>query len=149
MYLMFTTYPQVFSQQYHFNTGITGLVYIGLGLGVAVGTLVVTMYSDKIMIAKAAKKGRASSPEDRLVLMIYGVPMVPIGLFWYGWSAQASLQFMVPIIGTFFLGLGTLSTSVSDVPYLRYLVLTILSSFQATFTWWTPLPSMLRQRWRL
>jgi len=31
MYLMFTTFPELFSEVYHFSSGITGLAYIGFG----------------------------------------------------------------------------------------------------------------------
>lgn len=33
LYLLFTTFPVVFGEYYHFSIGITGLVYLPLGIG--------------------------------------------------------------------------------------------------------------------
>ena len=33
LYLLFTTFPTVFQQQYHFSVGTVGLTYLGLGVG--------------------------------------------------------------------------------------------------------------------
>ena len=38
-----------------------------------------------------------------------GAILMPVGLFIYGWSAQYQVQWIVPIIGTFFLGLGMIT----------------------------------------
>lgn len=32
--------------------------------------------------------------------MFVGSVLVPIGLFWYGWSAEARLHWIMPIIGS-------------------------------------------------
>lgn len=38
-------------------------------------------------------------PEHRIPLMIPAACLVPIGLFWYGWSADAHLHWIMPNIG--------------------------------------------------
>ncbi|KAG2360101.1 major facilitator superfamily domain-containing protein [Suillus spraguei] len=60
-YLMFTTFPDLFSEVYHF---------------------------------------RISKPEMRIPALIFGSLFAPVGLFQYGWSAQAEIHFIMPIIGT-------------------------------------------------
>lgn len=45
-------------------------------------------------------------PEYRLPLMIPGGLCVPIGLFWYGWTAEKGVHYVVPIVGTGFVGVG-------------------------------------------
>lgn len=112
MYLMFTTFTPTFEKKYGFSTGESGVVYLSLGVGIAVTAFTVTQYSDKLMLARGAKENREGRPEDRLLLMSYGAPMVPVGLLWYGWSAQNKLQYMVPIVGIAFVGLGIMSVSV-------------------------------------
>ncbi len=54
-------------------------------------------------------------PEYRLLPTTYGAPCVPIGLFWYGWSAEACTHWIIPIIGTAFVGMGLIATIVSSV----------------------------------
>ena len=51
--------------------------------------------------------------------MIPGAFAIPIGLIWYGWSADKNVQFMMPIIGTTFFGLGLMMIF---MPISMYLV---------------------------
>lgn len=147
---MFTTFTPTFETQYGFSTGESGFVYLSLGVGIAISAFTIAQYSDKIMLAKAAKKNHDGRPEDRLILMIYGAPMVPIGLLWYGWSAQNKLQYMVPIVGIAFVGLGIMSVSVSIQRVIVYKpYINNVNSFLETSTWWTLSPTMLPLLWRL
>ncbi|TQS33101.1 hypothetical protein Golomagni_06567, partial [Golovinomyces magnicellulatus] len=104
IYLLFTTFPLVFEKTYGFGPGISGLSYLGLGLGMVVGIVLFSKLSDKLMNRTGG--GSERRPELRLLLMIWAAPVIPIGCFWYGWSAHAVTHWIVPILGTFFIGLG-------------------------------------------
>lgn len=110
-FLFFTTFPQVFEQQYGFETKIVGLVYIGMGLGQGVALVIFGKWSDKIQVTLTAKHG--ARPENRLPLMIIFPPIIIVGLLWYGWSAQAKTHWMMPIIGTGLCGFGSFFVIVS------------------------------------
>lgn len=43
------------------------------------------------------KHGGLDKPEYRIPAMFPGSILTPAGLFWFGWSAQARLHFMMPI----------------------------------------------------
>jgi hypothetical protein len=43
---------------------------------------------------------------------------VPIGLFWYGWSAEAHLHWIMPVIGTGIFALGNLAIFLPVQTYL-------------------------------
>lgn len=58
-------------------------------------------------------------PEQRLPPVIFGGFILPIGLFMYGWTAEAHVQYMAPIIATGILGVGLVSTT---IPVRSYLV---------------------------
>lgn len=110
-YLLFATFPSVFWETYGWGTGVSGLAYLGLGVGCAVGLMAFASLSDKLL-----KEG---GPERRLLLMIWvGGPAVPIGIFWYGWTADYAVQWIVPIIGTVFIGLGVLIVTSSAQLYM-------------------------------
>jgi Major Facilitator Superfamily len=85
LYLCFTTFPIVFQEVYGFSESISGLAYLGLGLSSMIGLAFIGKYSDKIVVAE---KNGIWKPECRLPLMIVAHMLIPIGLFWYGWSAQ-------------------------------------------------------------
>lgn len=50
--------------------------------------------------------------------MSYVVPCIPIGLFWYGWSAEKEAPWIVPILGTALIGVGILASFMSVSTYL-------------------------------
>lgn len=130
MYLLFSTFPTIFRGQYNFNAGESGLVFIGFGLGCIVALATILSFSDKMTVARAKKSANGESrPETRLILMIYGVPALPIGLFWYGWSVEAKTHWIVPIIGTFVLALGVMAVSVSGSTYFFLLICPWLTKF--------------------
>lgn len=105
MYVLFTTFTDVFENVYGFSPGQAGLGYLGLGMGFCVGQITVGYCSDR-HVKKQEKIHGKMKPEHRLPPLVLGCFLVPIGLFWYGWSAQYRLHWIVPIIGTFFVGAG-------------------------------------------
>jgi MFS family permease len=104
LFLLFTTFPTVFEQQYHFSAGVSGLSYLGVGLGMAISLGTFAIMSDNLQKAL----GDSPEPEGRLKPMMWILPLVPIGIFWYGWAAEKQTHWIVPIIGTFFFGFGVL-----------------------------------------
>ena len=55
----------------------------------------------------------------RVPALVFGSFFVPVGLFWYGWSAQAKLHWIMPIIGSGIFGFGMMTTF---LPIQLYLV---------------------------
>jgi hypothetical protein len=66
----------------------------------------------------AKKKGTGPKPEYLLPTLIVGGVLMPVGLFWYGWSAEARTHWIVAIIGTAFLGCGVIITYMAGTLYL-------------------------------
>ena len=115
IFLLFTTFPAVFEATYGFRPGISGLSYLGLGLGMAVGVIFFSKLSDR---ATGQRLDGTARPERRLLLMIFASPILPISFFWYGWSAFSETHWIVPITGTFFVGLGAFLLMMSAQIYL-------------------------------
>lgn len=113
-FLLFTTFPLVFQEQYGFSSGVTGLSYLGLAFGMIFGVILFSGLSDKIL-KKQAGEGEMK-PEYRLPLMVYLMPIMPVGFFWYGWSAYEKAHWIVPILGTLLIGVGSLFVVVSNSP---------------------------------
>ncbi|KAL3470711.1 major facilitator superfamily domain-containing protein [Aspergillus californicus] len=117
LYLLVTTFSLVFQQTYHFSIGISGLGYLGLGIGNLVGLVAFSLTSDRYMMAQANRLGSAK-PEHRLPMMILSGPVIAAGLFWYGWSVQAKIHWMMPIVGSGIVGLGNMFFFMPMVGYL-------------------------------
>jgi len=106
LYLMFTTVTFIFESRYHFRHDIVGLAFLGLGAGSFCGQFIYTYYANKSYRGHLAKGD--IKPEQRLTSMIPGSFMIPIALFWYGWSVQANVHWICPIIAMAVFGFGLL-----------------------------------------
>lgn len=57
-------------------------------------------------------------PEYRLPPMILGTILVPVGLITFGWTAQAHVHWIVPILATAIVGFGFVAVSLASWSYL-------------------------------
>ncbi|KAF7947838.1 hypothetical protein EAE96_008915 [Botrytis aclada] len=108
MYLVLSTFPGLWEGVYKESVGIGGLNYISLGVGFFLGTQICAPAQDRIYRALKARNNGVGKPEFRVPLMIPGALLVPVGLFWYGWSAQAKTHWIVPNIGAAIFAAGTI-----------------------------------------
>ena len=116
--LLFTSITEVFQRYYGFSTSNVGLCFLGLGVGSFLGVAIFSAVSDKIIKAKAAKadaeagstgtEKKSMKPEYRLPPLPFAVLCLPLGLLLYGWTAEFRIHWIVPIIGTVFIGVGQL-----------------------------------------
>lgn len=113
LYLFLTTFTRVFQEQYGFSIGITGLAYLGLGLGSFTGLIIAGKSSDIFYRRLTAKHHGSSKPEFRLPPLFLTSPLVAAAFFWYGWSAEAKIHWVVPILGTTLFGMGMMPAFVS------------------------------------
>jgi MFS family permease len=105
MYLMFTTFTDIFEKTYGFNAGEAGLAYLGLGIGSLIGQYTLDLFMERHKKKRLAKNAELQ-PEDQLPPLIVAGLMLSIGLFWYGWSMEYKANWIVPILGTAMCGIG-------------------------------------------
>lgn len=112
VYLFFGAIPLVFRVNHGFELYQSGLAFLGLGIGMFVGALT-NPYWDKNYARlvrayeeKTGQKGIKPDPEFRLPPAMAGALLVPIGLFWFGWTTYPSVHWIVPIIGSGVFGAG-------------------------------------------
>ncbi|KAJ4856768.1 major facilitator superfamily domain-containing protein [Trichoderma breve] len=99
LYLLFNTIPMVFQGSYGWSIGITGLVYLTMLIGYAVGLGIFAVLSDKTVVRMTKANHGVFEPEMRLADCIFFAFVLPISFFWYGWSADQAVHWIVPIIG--------------------------------------------------
>ncbi|KAJ4348127.1 uncharacterized protein N0V89_009499 [Didymosphaeria variabile] len=116
LYVLFTTFTAVFKTQYHWKGGIVGLSFLGIGIGSLIGQFGFTYFGNKTVKKHIARND--FRPEHRLYTMCVGGFCLPVGLFWYGWSTQEMTHWIVPILGTGFIGFGLLMTFMPATTYL-------------------------------
>ncbi|KAK1525828.1 uncharacterized protein CCOS01_08246 [Colletotrichum costaricense] len=106
MYILLTTFTPVFTSEYGFSLGTVGLVYLGLGVGFSVGAICNAIFNDRMANRRTARNDGHREPEFRLPIMARSILLTPLGLFFYGWTAQYHLHWILPIIGSALLGAG-------------------------------------------
>ncbi|KAF2709780.1 putative MFS multidrug transporter [Pleomassaria siparia CBS 279.74] len=108
MYLMLSTFPPLWEKQYHESVGIGSLNFTTMGLGFFLGTQICAPLNDLIYRRLKKRNKNVGKPEFRVPMMIPASLLVPIGLFWYGWSAQYKVHWIVPNLGVLFFCAGTI-----------------------------------------
>ncbi|KAJ9607902.1 hypothetical protein H2200_007981 [Cladophialophora chaetospira] len=112
VYLFFGAFPLVFENNHGFQLYQVGLSFLGLGIGLVIGVLTDPFWHKnylKLVQKQEEKTGDPNTkpePELRLPPAMFGGILVPIGLFWFGWTTYSSVHWIVPIIGSGVFGIG-------------------------------------------
>ena len=101
IYLVLSTYPRLWTEKYHEEVHIGGLNYIAVGLGFLTGSQVGTRLQDRIYMTLKRRNGGIGRPEFRVPLMVPGAVLVPVGIFVYAWTAEATVFWVWPNVGMY------------------------------------------------
>ena len=101
VYLVISSFSALFVSPDYYNesTGISGLNYIALAIGYFVGMQITSRFNDWVYRTLKKRNGGKGQPEFRIPVMIPCAILLPVGLFWYGWSAEARIHWIMPDIG--------------------------------------------------
>ncbi|KAJ4403891.1 hypothetical protein N0V91_006193 [Didymella pomorum] len=108
LFLLFTTLTPVFISTYGWAPDMTGLAYLGIGIGNFLGIGFVAKTSDATIIKLAKRNGGKYEPEMRLPLCVFFGFLIPVSFFWYGWTAYYKVHWIVPIISLVPFGFGVM-----------------------------------------
>lgn len=114
-------YTFIFAETYGFSEGITGLSFIGIGIGLCLASLLVPFiyrFAKKDLAKIKAQGGTRLPPEFRLWFAMLGAPAIPISLFWMGWTARPSISYWSPLIASVVFGYGILCVFISSYQYI-------------------------------
>ncbi|KAL8735057.1 MAG: hypothetical protein Q9181_002959 [Wetmoreana brouardii] len=118
-YLYFEAYPLIFEGIYRFNSGTAGLPFLGIGLGAFLATGIFIYWDTVLMRAKTANAHWAQIEEyHRLPLACLGGPLYVIALFWLGWTANAKIHWIVPILSGIPFGIAFLLVFMALLNYI-------------------------------
>lgn len=110
LYLTFGSIPLVFERSYKFNIQESGAVFSAMSVGAVLSTIL-SIYRDRFLFNYVKRSSRAldkqssfmkkldfSSPESRLYFACIESTLLPIGLFWFGWTQFPSIPWIVPTL---------------------------------------------------
>ncbi|KAI1120892.1 MFS general substrate transporter [Nemania abortiva] len=104
LFLDFTSYPLIFQESRGWSVAISGLSFLGIGFGMAVAAAV-SPFVDKIHSRYTRILG-APHPETRLPHLIVIAWLLPVSLFWFGWTALPPIHWSISIVSGVFFGFG-------------------------------------------
>ncbi|KAJ5770246.1 uncharacterized protein N7511_002297 [Penicillium nucicola] len=118
LYLFFEAYPISFGEVRGWShEGVAALPFLGILIGVVLGVCLI-VYTTKTRFArKLAKHGRVV-PEERLVPMMIASVLLPIGLFWFGWTSDPSISWVPQVIAGVPIGMGILVIFMQGLNYI-------------------------------
>jgi len=110
---VFEAYPVIFLERHGLTINQTALAFIGLMIGMCVGT-VLTIYLQKDY-PKLLKEWRGFPPvEYRLRGALVAGPTLVVGIFWLGWTGNyASVPWYVPALGGIPIGISMIMFFIS------------------------------------
>lgn len=118
-YLFFEAYPLIFQGIYHMNTGVSGLAFLPILVGAVIALGIFVYYDHVLQRAKKANKHWASIEEyRRLPLACLGGPLFVVSLFWLGWSANAKVHWIVPMLAGLPFGIAFMLVFMALLNYL-------------------------------
>lgn len=125
----FASFPYVFGRQYGFDRSEVGLTFLAIGLGSVIGTgafLLIDRLTYPKLIALYGSHPGAVVVEHRLYAAMVGSFFIPIGLFWFGWSADKHIHWVNPVIAAIPFALGNIMVFVGAPLFMHRRTLTYL-----------------------
>lgn len=134
MLILFLAYPIVFAEYRGINEAVATLPYIGLIIGVLIGCAIVIAFEPRYNRKLKANNG-LPVPEQRLVPMMIGAVIFPIGLFWFAWTGNyPSISWAAPAVSGILTGAGILTIFLQALNYLVDAYLNVAASAIAANT---------------
>lgn len=118
LYMLFGAFPIVFQQKLGWSEGIGGLAFIGVAVGMLFGLLYSILDGRRYNRVAAKSPNGDAPPEARLPPCIVASLVLPVGLFWFAWTARPSIHWIVPIIASAPFGFGMVLVFLTMINYL-------------------------------
>ncbi|KAI0116095.1 MFS general substrate transporter [Hypoxylon sp. NC0597] len=128
-------YPYIFTETYGISKSLTYVLWVAMLVGDSVALpLIPIVYGwTKKAAANAAAKGEPLPPEVCMYwAMMGGSILLPISLFWMGWTCYPHISIWSPIIGSFVFGYGFVTVFSTTYLYICF-IYTIYSASALTF----------------
>lgn len=118
-YSFFAAFPYVFNGHYGFSAGQEGLIFLSIALGCVIGFLAVVYIDRRTYPALEVKYGvGAVPPEYRLYGAMVGCALNPASLFWFGWTADAGVYWVSPVVAAVPFAVGNIMVYSSGALYI-------------------------------
>ncbi|VVT48717.1 uncharacterized protein SAPINGB_P001916 [Magnusiomyces paraingens] len=149
LFAFLESYTYIFVGKYKFSLGQCGLAFLGIAVGLIIAGIFFIL-ADRFYLQKLFKKQKQEklatmssqekinqysassvpgipefdipiSPEQVLVICKIGSILLPISLFWQGWTAQYKLHWLVPLAAGIPFGISLIFIFFSLIVYIEFI----------------------------
>lgn len=119
VYLFNEAFPLVFGpgKGHGFNGGEQGLTFLGLCVGPIIAFSCYPL-QERYYLRRVAENDSKGVPEARMWMARLGAILIPVSLFWFGWTSYPSVHWIVPIIASAMFGAGIYIIILSILNYV-------------------------------
>ncbi|QSZ28518.1 hypothetical protein DSL72_003016 [Monilinia vaccinii-corymbosi] len=130
LYMTFGAIPLVFAKSHGFDTQQLGAIFASVSIGSIIATFI-SIYQDRCLARYLDWSSKnvqnpgiirrnidLSSPEARLYFACFESALLPIGLFWFGWTQFSWIPWIVPTLATVCATMGIYSIYLATFNYL-------------------------------
>jgi hypothetical protein len=113
VYSFFAAFPYVYSSVYGFDVTENGLTFLSIAVGSLIGSVHVILvdrlqWRKKFVAWKKQGNTEKCPPEYRLYGAMVGSFVLPIGLFWFAWTARPGTHWIVSVVAGIFTAWGNM-----------------------------------------
>ncbi|KAJ5307496.1 Polyamine transporter 4 [Penicillium atrosanguineum] len=119
LYTFVVASPWVFKTVYGFSLGAQGLSFLGLVVGCLVAPVILITVNRALKRHHPVQQDGSFNPERKLYTALYGSLVLPVALFWFGWTAKSSIHWISPIVAQ---GMALLGSILIYVPCNFYML---------------------------
>ncbi|CAH6721618.1 polyamine transporter 4 [[Candida] jaroonii] len=126
----FEAFPIIFEGVYKMELGVSGLTFIGVGIGLLLGVIFYIILDLKIFFpynpdgtrGRRDENGKllVSPPENILNVGKIGAICLPVSLFWLGWTSRESIHWIVPTLSGIPFGFGLILIFFTNIMYFSF-----------------------------
>ena len=110
LFSLYAQYEAIWtSSPYDFTKTQVGLAYLGPAIGFCIVAAISVAFIDKIYTYLSKVNNDEGLPEYRLPLANIGALLLPISLFWFGWTIEKQYMWPIPVLATVFFGASQVS----------------------------------------
>lgn len=130
LYMQFASISIVFKDVYGFSNAQVGAVYVAVIVAAILGTVLACL-QQPVMRWLWPESDKNATPEGRLLSPGFQSILLPIGLFWFGWTARPSVPWIWPALAVGSCTMGIFSIYLAVFNYLADTYQRYSSSAQA------------------
>ena len=118
LYLEFVAYPIVFTEIRGWSIGISGLAFVGIGIGSFL-TLGSEPLARRLILAHKKDPDTGETvPEAQVSIVIIGAILIPVGQLWFSWTCLPPVHWIWSLLAGIPLGAGNTAAFIYATAYL-------------------------------